>query len=623
MIVNSEFILNFLLNSVWQIPILCALAALGSLGLRSSSAQYRHKVWVATLVLCLIAPIVSAAQLIPAVRLTLQSSSTGAKPTSIPRVIENSNHDQNDITPLDNVKKRSFSVVISTTPRIVQLLGFAYVLFIAVAISRFGRLWFRKEKLRASVVHEGLTASVERATRQCQMIFGVRHVQVGRSETARVPYTIGVRRPLIVLPDSFCSNVDDETVLSVIAHEMAHVRRRDFLTKLICELVTLPISFHPFTSFAKRRIDRERELACDELVATHVLVPKTYARSLLMAADLSVLPPPNAMTLSIFDGQILEERIMKLTKSPLPGRRFGRTITGIVVCVLSASAISLSVFGVELRTRVESPLSPATTASVIDEQQPIADRSVQDQSQLRRQLESSNAQERAQAACTAGHNGDLEAIPSLIAMLADDTKVEMITCWNSGRWSPALDTFKHPSPGEQAAIALASMGRVAFTPLVNQLESSNATVRRNAAWAIGELTNMLPGERTGAIPQLVALLSDSDAWVRMAAARTIGEVRDTRATEMLIVTLGDSDWRVRQMAAWALSEMKDDRAVKALCNTLLIDARAEVRRGAAEALGEIRSNDALPFLKQALNDPEATVRAKVSWAIEEIEDSDG
>jgi HEAT repeat protein len=153
--------------------------------------------------------------------------------------------------------------------------------------------------------------------------------------------------------------------------------------------------------------------------------------------------------------------------------------------------------------------------------------------------------------------------------------------------------------------------------LTNELDSANATVRRNAAWAIGELTNMRPGERDGAVPRLISLLGDTDEWVRMAAARALGEVRNESAVPKLIATVSDSDWRVREVVVWALSELKDKRAVSALCAVLLSDARVEVRRGAAEALGEIRSREALPSLKQALNDQ--AINAKVQWAIDEIE----
>jgi HEAT repeat protein len=105
----------------------------------------------------------------------------------------------------------------------------------------------------------------------------------------------------------------------------------------------------------------------------------------------------------------------------------------------------------------------------------------------------------------------------------------------------------------------------------------------------------------------------------MAAARALGELRDERGLTRLVATLADDNWRVRQVVVWALSEMKDDRAVTALCNVLLADVRAEVRRGAAEALGEIASAAAVPSLKQALNDADSSVSTKAAWAISEIE----
>jgi HEAT repeat protein len=105
----------------------------------------------------------------------------------------------------------------------------------------------------------------------------------------------------------------------------------------------------------------------------------------------------------------------------------------------------------------------------------------------------------------------------------------------------------------------------------------------------------------------------------MAAARALGEVNDSRALTQLVATLSDNNWRVRELVVWALSEMKDARAVNALCSVLLSDTRVEVRRGAAEALGEIASSAALPTLRQALHDKEPAVSAKAAWAISEIE----
>ena len=332
--------------------------------------------------------------------------------------------------------------------------------------------------------------------------------------------------------------------------------------------------------------------------------------------------------LSVFDGRMLEERIRQLTRKRLSLNKWpARMITVGVIGVLCLSSLLGSAFGFSLRvptdtsTRLVIPSSAVATTGGTAPQEPASDRAKQTRLPAPAQLDSTAPQDLARAACDAGKNQDLQAIPTLVATLADDRKTEPIACYTSGRWTPALDTFKHPSPGEQAALALASMGPAAFRALTNELNNPNATTRRNAAWAIGELTNMPPGERAPAIPQLITLLGDTDAWVRMAAARAIGEVRDGRATETLIATLADADWRVRRLAAWALNEMKEKRAVAALCQLLLGDSRAEVRSAAAEALGEIASAEALPSLQRALNDPELAVRAKATWAIAEIEDN--
>ncbi|HEX6648061.1 MAG TPA: M56 family metallopeptidase, partial [Pyrinomonadaceae bacterium] len=565
---------------------------------------------------CLVVPLLTATRFVPAWIAQLQVKAPTTQPASeIATSI--ASEDGQSVDHL--VTRRAKPVSTSTQTALVLTLVYALVIFgRGIRLLRF---WRRKEKLRRSAVDE-LAPEIDLTAQRCRKLLGVSEVAVARCDKTRVPYTLGARRPLILLPSAFCSGADEPRLLSVIGHEMAHVARRDFLSNLVCEVVSLPISFHPLTFLIKRQIDRTRELACDELVTQHVLAPRVYARSLLWAADVSRQYPSQAFMLSIFDGRILEERIMKLTRNKrrvTPG--MARLLMLASLLVLGLSAVSLSLFSFELQTQAravrDTIVQPLQTASMPVSQDPAPTTAPAPSQEIR--LNAPSPQERAQSACNAGRRGDVESIPALIAMLGDDTDTELVKCWDSGRWSPALETFKHPSPGEQAAIALASFGSQAFVPLSNQLDSSNATVRRNAAWAIGELTNMRPGQRAGAVPQLISLLSDSDEWVRMAAARALGEVRDRRALDELISRLADDNWRVRQVVTWALSERKDERAVAALCNVLLTDVSAEVRRGAADALGEISSAGALPSLKQALNDSEASVSAKAAWAISEIE----
>lgn len=645
----SEFILNFIVNATWQIALIALVAAAGSLLLRNAQARYRHVLWLAALILCVTVPVVClvlprmpAFSALPAD----QSAVIEAASTRAPQMVSTSISPEPDLLLARLTTRRTR--VVNSEPLPAFWLTLAFALFLAWRVTRLVRFF-----LRRSPELENIPIEAEQVAQRCRTIFGIKRVELKQSSGTRVPYTTGARRPLIVLPQAF-SVAPEEHLLSVIGHEMAHVARCDYLTNLICELALLPISFHPLAFVVKKQVDRERELACDELVSKHLLAPKIYARSLVWAADVSSAALDRArsqgLILRMFDARSLEERVIRLVRNRKTlSLRLAKVITSMMLFVLCAAALSLSLFSLELKTEARalftqppsveangnSPVAPVETVSPIvtintqhpgaqarpaetrsAEGQPAAARPAEVQG-INNQPTDPNAEQRAAAACEAGRNGDVEKIPSLVALLADDTKTKLLRCWSSGRWSPALETFKHPSPGEQAAIALASMGRPAFLSLANQLDSANPTVRRNAAWAIGELTNMRPGERDGAAPRLISLLTDSDAWVRTAAARSLGELRTRSAVPALIANLADADPRVRELAVWALSELKDKRAVAALCNVLLSDSRADVRRGAAEALGEIRSAEALPALKQALND--ATVNDRAQWAISEIE----
>ncbi len=238
MLRSSEFILNFVLNSCWQIAAIVAFASLASWLLRNGPARYRHTLWIVALVASLIVPLLTTTRIVPTWIANAQTVPSAVAPGPV-----NSSSPQDDLV-VDHIGTRRTRTV-TTTPRIVLFLVFAYALFILVRAIRLVRFWQRKERLRQTATRTGLVPEVSAAAERCRELLGIRDVTVTRSSEAHVPYTIGARHPLIVLPDAYCSTVDEAKLLSVIGHEMAHVARRDFLTNLLCELLSLPVSFHP------------------------------------------------------------------------------------------------------------------------------------------------------------------------------------------------------------------------------------------------------------------------------------------------------------------------------------------------------------------------------------------
>ena len=111
---------------------------------------------------------------------------------------------------------------------------------------------------------------------------GVR-VVIGSAEVG--PHVVGILRPIIVLPPAL---LDDTSLLSAaLAHELAHVRRRDGLGRLLQTLARSLLFWFPLVRFAHRRLDVAREAACDAhaLAAANVSRP-AYARLLVRMANL-------------------------------------------------------------------------------------------------------------------------------------------------------------------------------------------------------------------------------------------------------------------------------------------------------------------------------------------------
>ena len=120
------------------------------------------------------------------------------------------------------------------------------------------------------------------------------------------------------------------------------------------------------------------------------------------------------------------------------------------------------------------------------------------------------------------------------------------------------------------------------------------------------------------VAALVTALRDSDAEVRRAAANSLGQLEDKRAVPGLIAALRDDDGEVRQQAAWALGQLEDRRATEPLAAALR-DSNIEVRRKAAWGLGQLEDQSAAPALAAALRDDDAEVRKTAAWGLGQLE----
>jgi TonB family protein len=113
-----------------------------------------------------------------------------------------------------------------------------------------------------------------------------RRMKVGRairvliSSAAESPSVIGWLRPVILLPAATLAGLEPEQLQAVLAHEIAHIRRHDYLVNLAQTLVETLLFYHPAVWWVSARIRHERELCCDDAAVAMCGDAVFYARAL-------------------------------------------------------------------------------------------------------------------------------------------------------------------------------------------------------------------------------------------------------------------------------------------------------------------------------------------------------
>jgi uncharacterized protein (TIGR03435 family) len=90
-------------------------------------------------------------------------------------------------------------------------------------------------------------------------------VRLCTSAIAEVPTVIGWLRPCILLPISAITNLDESQLRAILVHELAHIRRHDYLINLLQNAIETLLFYHPAVWWISRQIRQEREHCCDDL----------------------------------------------------------------------------------------------------------------------------------------------------------------------------------------------------------------------------------------------------------------------------------------------------------------------------------------------------------------------
>jgi len=168
--------------------------------------------------------------------------------------------------------------------------------------------------------------------------FGIdRPVRVFESTLVRVPTVVGCLRPVILLPASVIAGLDPAYLDAVLAHELAHVRRHDYLVNVLQSLVETLLFYHPAVWWCSRQIRIEREHCCDDMVVEAGGNRVAYAAALAQLEELRGLQP--MLSLNASGGRLLDRIRRLLGESPMKERRSTMWTIAAALAVVTAIVV--------------------------------------------------------------------------------------------------------------------------------------------------------------------------------------------------------------------------------------------------------------------------------------------
>jgi TonB family protein len=319
-----------------KVSLIVLLGLAATVLLRKRSAEVRHWVLAAAIVCAGVTPVLQ--MLVPVWHLPVSSSIFGRRVEPLALFIPV--HERQLADPSDAVQETRFvPVQPSRALRLVRpiwLAGMAISLsFLLVGFARLAWLASRSQQV-SNETWTGIATTLSRR-------FGLRRpVLLLQSDHPTLLVTWGLHQPKVILPDA-ARGWHEDRVQIVLAHELAHIRRGDWLVLMAAELLRAVYWFNPLIWIACRRLRRESEHACDDAVLGLGVEGTEYASHLLDLARAfrqhhAFFPAPAMARPSSLERRVSAMLNRSLNRTPL-------TRSSSIVVVIALLTIALPIAG--------------------------------------------------------------------------------------------------------------------------------------------------------------------------------------------------------------------------------------------------------------------------------------
>ncbi len=312
--------LSFFIEMAVKSTLLLAATFAASYAARRASASARHLLWISAMVGILVLPVLS--------RIT--PAWTAAPPAVHLRTV---------VHPQSNPAEAQPVEAPATVPlAAIQSIWMAGAFIVLVRLLAGTVATWRLARTATPIALPQLLGGI---TNQ----LGIRRaILLIEGTTAAMPMTWGIFRPTILLPGG-ASTWPAERLRVVLAHELVHVRRFDYLTQLLSQFACALYWWNPLVWLAAKRLRQERERACDDGVLRLGTFAASYAGHLVdLARALKPVQPAWSAAVPMASVSNLEERLIALldhtrNRQPVSRKRAAIALLAAVCIILPLAAL--------------------------------------------------------------------------------------------------------------------------------------------------------------------------------------------------------------------------------------------------------------------------------------------
>jgi beta-lactamase regulating signal transducer with metallopeptidase domain len=319
-----------LIHFLWQGALIGLIASALLLALRNRSAESRYFVASTAMAACLVAFIATVLVLNDSSDVIPDETSVASVSNVHSTELQSPGQEASSlapgtemIAPTDVVSPADpdapagemLATLRTTNTTTMQIVAIMWILGILLMAARFTRQYLGTRRLRRSGVSDPDPGSARLFTKIRKNLGIDPAVRLFQSTLADTPMVVGWFRPVVLMPISVLSSLDEEELTLVFLHELTHIRRQDHLLNLIQSVVEIVLFYHPIVWWLSRQIRIEREHCCDDTMLRQGTEPGRLARTLFKLESMRVEHASTTQMILKASGGNFMQRITRLVEN--------------------------------------------------------------------------------------------------------------------------------------------------------------------------------------------------------------------------------------------------------------------------------------------------------------------